>query len=189
MNLPESPQLPRGPLVLSFRDQIAARHHEGKQIDQILRDALLKKLNLVRDTGSLIEQAKETLHESEFRTATDFLDREAIRSYIRFSKQHEEPVTDVATGIRSLGVAMQTTGFLPFPDGHGEQQLHSPNFFSACCFLIQRLAREFSKFVRVKPLKSWRTETLESFSADLVPLGRMIATVSAELKRRETPQR
>jgi hypothetical protein len=47
------------------------------------------------------------------------------------------------------------------------------------------LSRDFSKFTRIKPLRGWRAETLESFHADLLPLERMIKSVSAELKRKE----
>ena len=131
MNSPESSPLPRGPIVLNFRDQIAERHEAGKKADADLKKAFLLKLNLARETGSLLEQAKDTLRESEFLSATDFLDREAVRSYLRFARTHEKPITDLQAGLRSAVIAMQSTGLLPFPDGHGIQHAHEPNFFSS----------------------------------------------------------
>jgi hypothetical protein len=189
MKLSESPQLPRGPIVLSFREQIAKKHNEGKEADFALREAILRNLEIKRQTGELIKSARGTLREGEFDTVTDFLDRDTVRSYLKFARQHEEPITDLQAGLRAIAIAMQTTGLLPFAHGHGEQHLHRLNFFSAACSLIQRFSREFSKFIRSKPLKSWRAETLESFSADLVPLGRIISAVNSELKRRQNPQR
>ena len=190
MKLPEpqiesAPQLPRDPIIRSFRNQIADKHREGKKADAALKKAFLLKLNVARETGSLIEQAKGTLKESEFKAATDFLGSEAVRTYLKFHRLHESPIVDVAAGLRSIAIAMMTTGLLPFPDGHGLQHLHEPNFFSAAETLIQTLAARWTKFARLRPPNSWRYEQLESFHATLTPIERIVKAVAAELKRKE----
>lgn len=77
MNLPDRVQN-RGPLVASYRQQITQKHEEGKQADDTLRDALLSKLRITHQTGTLLSSAKKSLGKTEFASATDFLGEEAI---------------------------------------------------------------------------------------------------------------
>ena len=186
MNRPESsPPLPRGPLVLNFRDQIAARHEAGKKADADLKAAFLLKLNLARETGSLLEHAKNTLRESEFREATDFLDREAVRTYLKFARHHEEPITDLQTGLRSAVIAMQSTGLLPMPSGHGEQNSHDPPpFFSWASHAIMQFKIAWAKYLHAKPLDAWSIHEAEQFAYSLRQILKIHKQVTDWMQRR-----
>jgi hypothetical protein len=185
MHLPESQQLPRGPIIQSFRTQIFERHEAARQADCLLREQILANLEQKRQTGLLIQQAKGTLRETEFREAIDFLSNQAVREYIRFSQHNPAPVTDdFQAAVHSIKAALRITNALPFTN-RGPERLHTQNFFSAATTLIQNLCAQWGRFIRIHPLKNWRLEELESFVADLSPLERLIKTVAAELRHKE----
>ncbi len=184
MKLPES-ELPRGPIIQSFRTQILERHEAARQMDLVLRDQICANLEQKRQTGILIQQAKGSLREFEFKEAIDFLSNQAVREYIRFAAHNSAPVNDdFQAAIHSIKTALKITNALPFTS-RGPERLHAQNFFSAATSLIQNLCAQWAKFVRVHPLKNWRLEELESFAADLSPLERLVKTVAAELKHKE----
>jgi len=190
MKLPEpqiesAPQLPRDPIIRSFRSQIAQGHEAGKRADQKLREAYLLKLNTARDVGLLLIQARGTLRENEFSAATDFLDLDAVKSYLRFARQHEEgPITDLAAGLRSIVIAMQSTGLLPYP-GLGPQTLRPPNFFSHAITYAQQLAAAFKRYSTRKPLSDWRSDEIDALSAALAPVLRVYKILNAEIEKRK----
>lgn len=180
----ESEQLPRGPIIQSFRAQILERHEQARRADSVLRDLICANLEQKRQTGILIQQAKGTLRGTEFQEATDFLSNQAVREYIRFAQHNSDPIdNDFQAAIHSIKTALRITNALPFTE-RGPERLHAQNFFSIATSLIQNLCAQWAKFIRVHPLKNWRVEELESFVADLSPLERLIKTVGAELKHK-----
>ena len=184
MDLPE-PQLPRGPIIQSFRTQILERHEAARRADLVLRDQICANLEQKRQTGLLIQQAKGSLREFEFREVIDFLSNRAVREYIRFSQHNTAPVAnDFQAAVHSIKTALRLTNALPFSN-RGPERLHAQNFFSAATSLIQNLCAQWAKFIRIHSLQNWRVEELESFAADLSPVEQMIKVVAAELKHKE----
>ena len=157
-------------LSLSYRQSILERHEAGQRADETLRSAILSKIELTRQTGQLIADACGDLRGEQFDQATDFLSKDAVRSYLKFAHQNPEPITDLENALHAIRLALQVSGGLTFPDGHGPQKLHKSNFYSYAENVIQNMSAEWHKFVRRNPLKNWRVETLESFVATLTPI-------------------
>jgi hypothetical protein len=176
---------PRGELIQSFRQQILERHEAGQKADSDLREVILRKIELTRQCGHVLADAKGTLKEREFAEATDFLSNDAVKNYLKFARSNPEPVTELAQAIAAIEAALTLTGTLPFPAGHGFQNIHSPNFFSVATMLIQRLAADWAKFQRASPLSEWRTEQIENFQATLTPILRIFKTLNVELSKRQ----
>jgi len=185
MDLPESSQLPRGPIIQSFRSQILERHEAARRADSVLREAILANLEQKRQTGLLIQEAKGTLRQLEFKEVIDFLSKRTVREYIRFAQHNAAPIKDDFAGaVHNIQKALRLTDALPFTR-RGPERLHAQNFFSTATTLIQNLCGQWARFVHIHPLKNWRLEELESFVADLSPLERLIKTVAAELRHKE----
>jgi hypothetical protein len=171
-------------LAVSLRDEIIQRHREGIALDHLLRDTLLKKLECTRATGILLEEAHEQFHGHrwhEFETSLPF-DSKALRAYIRFARRHPGPVTDVLAAMRCAKESAMLTGLLPWPNGHGPETLHKPNFFSRVTNTLQDIAAEWRKFVDRKPLSNWPDKTKEQFLSSLKPLLQIYKEVAATLK-------
>src|SRR5215471_9872953 len=94
----ESSQLPRGPVIQSFRTQILERHEAARRADSVLREQILANLEQKRQTGLLIQQAKGTLRQLEFKQVIDFLSERTVREYIRFAQQNPAPVKEDFVG-------------------------------------------------------------------------------------------
>jgi hypothetical protein len=178
------PGLPRGPIVKSFREQIAAKHEQGKKADETLRAAILAKLNVTREAGLLLEQMRGTLRHREFVEATDFLGEDAVQAYLKFNRACPNPIDDVAAGLRSVAISMQCTGLLHFPHGHGPQHLHKLTFFSEATKFVQTLAASWAKFIKRKPLAEWHATEIDSLIATFAPVMKIYRTLNAEVQRR-----
>jgi hypothetical protein len=178
MHLPES-QLPRGPIIQSFRTQILERHEAARRADSLLREQILANLEQKRQTGLLIEQCKSSLRGSEFREATDFLSNQAVREYIRFASHNSAPVAnDFAAAIHNIKTALRLTNALPFTS-HGPQELHDPNFFSTAARQLMCFLSSFRRFIRATPIATWDRDTAEMFLFSLKP----ILEIYADVKR------
>ena len=120
-----------GELVAGWRQQILERHEVSQRADDELKKAILGKIEAVRVAGALISDCRDSLNERDFKQATDFLSLAAVRAYVRFAHANKAPVMDLHAGLHSIKIALQTSGALEFPGGHGAQQLHElgPNFF------------------------------------------------------------
>ena len=171
-------------LALSYSETLSAKHQLGIAADETLRQAILRKLEITRQCGQIIDVARADLNDSEFTKATSFLDETVIKSYLRFLRANPSPIDDLANALHAIRLALQTSGALEF-QGHGVQMRHRPNFFSCAESLIQSLAAHWTKFVRLQPLKTWRTATLEGFVGTLMPIEKILQAVHVELKHRQ----
>jgi hypothetical protein len=171
-------------LVASYRAAIAEKHEAGKRADEKLREAILSKSALTRETGELISSARGDLKDREFAEATSFLDDAAVRAYLKFARLNPEPVTDLETAIHSIRLALQPSGAIEFPDGHGIQHAHEPNFFSHAIGLIQKLLGIYRHYLRRFPLRRWRDEHLQSLIASLRPVADAYRDLTRELQSR-----
>src|SRR5215469_2243414 len=179
------PELPRGEIVQTYRQQILERHEAGQKSDFDLREAILRKLELTRQCGQLIDGAKDDLSQKEFSDSVDFLSNEAVAAYLKFARQNPDPITDLRTALQSVAVAMMTTGLLNFPSGRGEQRLHEPNFFSHSITIVQALLADYRKFCQRCRLKDWTVHQLDLFLASLRQVVDVYRDVSLELKSRD----
>jgi hypothetical protein len=171
-------------VAISYGEQIRQRHEAGQRADSDLRQAMLRKIEITRETGQLIADAKGDLRHDEFTQATSFLDQRAIKSYLKFARSNPEPISDLERAIISIRAALQPSGALEFPDGHGPQNLHEPNFFSHAIGLIQRLLGIYRHYLRRCPLKCWRSEQLQSLIASLRPVADVYRDLNRELESR-----
>jgi hypothetical protein len=170
MDLPESSQLPRSPIVQSFRAQILERHEAARRADALLREQLLENLEQKRQTGALILQAKGTLRQLEFAAVVDFLSTRTVREYIRFAQT--APIKDnFPAAVHSIQTALRLTDALPTPKGHGPQKSHEPPpFFSWAARAVMQFKLGWSKFLIAKPLDSWTLPEAEQFEFQLRPI-------------------
>jgi len=176
---PESSQLPRGPIIQSFRTQILERHEASRRADLHLREAILENAGYKRQTGLLIQQAKGTLRQFEFAQVVDFLSSRTVREYIRFAQHNPAPVKDDFPGaVHNIQMALRLTDALPFTS-RGPEQLHKPNFFSTASKQLMSFLSSFRRFVSATPVETWDRHTAEVFLYSLKP----ILEIHAELKR------
>jgi hypothetical protein len=175
-------QLPRGELVQTYRQQILERHEAGKRADFDLREAILRKIELTRQCGQLIGDAKGDLSQKEFNDSTDFLSNDAVLAYLKLARQNPEPVTDLQVGLRAIAVAMMATNALQFPDGHGPQTLHSPSWLQSAASAIMLFVAGFKKFTRLNPVSGWDIETSETFLFSLKPILRIHKEVALHVE-------
>jgi hypothetical protein len=171
---PEPPEirskLPRGELIVSFKQRISELHEKGKQADEAVRQALINKIELTRQCGQTIASARADLQEREFASATDFLSNESIQAYLKLARSNPEPVTDLEDAIRAIHAAMQTSGAIEFPSGHGPQTLHVASFFQKASGWIMAFTAGYKKFVRGNPVRNWDTDAAEQFIYSLKPI-------------------
>src|SRR5262249_40099915 len=175
---------PTNELVASYRSAIAEKHQAGKRADEKLREAILSKFETTRQCGMLIADARGDLKDREFTEATDFLDDAAVQAYLKFARLNPEPETDLERAIHLIRLALQPSGALQFPNGHGAQVLHQPNFFSDAIGLIQKLLGIYRHYLRRSPLRRWRSDQLQSLVASLRPLADAYRGLTQEAESR-----
>jgi len=172
-------------LAVSLRDEISQRHLEGIALDQQLRETLLRKLECTREVGILLEEAHEQLRGDswhEFETSLPF-DSKSLKAYVRFSRAHADgPIVDIGKAMRAAHQAALATGLLQFPNGHGPEKLHTPNFFSRVTSTLQDIASEWRKYVDRKPLSIWPDDLKEQFCSSLRPGLQIYREVASSLK-------
>ena len=178
MDLPESSQLPRGPIIQSFRNQILERHEAARQSDYLLREQILANVEQKRQTGLLIQQAKGTLRQLEFKQVIDFLSERTVREYIRFAQQSAPIKDDFSGAVHNIQQALRLTDALPFTS-RGPEQLHKSNFFSTAAKQLMSFVSSFRRFASATPIATWDRHTAEVFLYSLKP----ILEIHAELKR------
>jgi hypothetical protein len=171
-------------VAISYGEQIRQRHEAGKKADDDLRQAMLRKIEITRKTGQLIADARGDLRDDEFAQCVAFLDDRAVKSYLKFARSTPEPINDLERAVIAIRAALQPSGALEFPDGHGVQHAHEPNFFSLAVGLIQRLLGIYHHYIRRFPLKRWRAEQLQSLIASLRPLADAYRDLTRELESR-----
>src|SRR5262249_14284676 len=103
-------------VALSYAEQIRQRHEAGKQADQGLRQAMLRKIEITRETGQLIADARGDLRDDEFAQCVAFLDDRAVKSYLKFARSTPEPINDLERAVIAIRAALQPSGALEFPD-------------------------------------------------------------------------
>ena len=158
-------------VAISYGEQIRQRHQAGIQADADLLQAMLRKIEITRETGELIADAKGDLNRIEFAKAVNFLSDEAVRSYLKFARSNPEPINDLERAVIAIRAALQPSGALEFPDGHGIQISHDPpGFFAWSSKMVMQFKVGFQKYLAVRPLKTWDTDTRERFAYSLRPI-------------------
>jgi hypothetical protein len=171
-------------LAATLRDEITRKHELGIALDQQLRETLLRKLECTRETGILLAEAQDQFKGERWTQFASELpiDGSAVKAYLRFARRHPDPVTEIATAMRCATQAAMLTGLLPWPNGHGPETLHTPNFFSRVTNTLQDIAAEWRKFVDRKPLSNWSDETKQQFLSSLKPVIQIAREVASSLK-------
>jgi hypothetical protein len=173
-------------LALSFTAQINALHRMGQELDTEFGRLILDKLNATRECGQLCATAKEDLSAGEWNRLTKDLDfdKAALQAYMTFARRHPEPFTELKECIRGIEAALQTTGLLAFPEGHGLQTLHPPNLFSWMAKQVTTFTSELKKRIDSDPVATWSPETAEQFVVQLEPLLKKLLAIMEEARER-----
>src|SRR5438445_4682798 len=111
----------RGPLVQSFREQIAQHLETSRRSDSDLREALLRNIEQKRQCAVLVREAKKTLRDDFSEAIAELLDDQAATEFIRFANQHPEPINDLRAACHSIELALKLSAALPWSSGHGKQ--------------------------------------------------------------------
>ena len=160
-------------LALNFRCRIQELHQKSAAIDEKIRTALTEKLETTNEAAQLIYAARKDLNSADFDAATDFLDHDALASYLALGRKYRvttpEPETDISKSLKTVRDAMMLTGGISRPSGHGPQQLHAPNFVSTFSKGIMNLTSEWSKQLARNPIEAWAYPTLEQFVHQVQP--------------------
>lgn len=160
-------------LIESFRSSIFEAHERSKLLDSELKKVLVDKLESIRSTGVLIQEAQAALGPRQFAQATgDILNNKSVKEYLSFVRRHPHPITekDLPSIMPDILVSLRITNALSFPDGHGPQALHSPSWMQTAAKLIMAFVAGYKKFVRLHPVSSWDRDTREQFIYSLKPL-------------------
>lgn len=150
-------------LQSSLAEQINAKWHEARVCAQDVEHQTIAGFNALRECGILLGRGWK-----EIQGKLD-LPEQSIQMCLTFARKHPEPVTDSSSAIRLLPEIRMTTGYLPFPDGHGPQQLHSPSFFSVIAKQMVAFRSEWRKQLSRSPLEQWEYPALEQFVYQLEP--------------------
>jgi hypothetical protein len=68
-------------------------------------------------------------------------------------------------------MALQSTGLLPFPEGHGVQISHDPPpFFTWVGQFVMQFKVRFHKYIGARPIDSWNRSEGEQFLFQLRPI-------------------
>ena len=161
-------------IALSYRDRINAVQRDLTENGSQWRDLTLRQLNLTREVGVLLDEAKSTLRGDQWKELQHELDfgpdrEQAIQTFLTFARKNPEPISDVQSGYNSLHASMQVTGLLPFAAGHGPQVLHSPNVFSWWAKTLTSVRSERNKRLSREPIESWSPTAAEQFIAQTEP--------------------
>lgn len=142
---------------------INAKWREARQNADESEGKAVQAFNLLREVGIMLgPKWREIQSELEF-------GERSIQMCLNFARKHPEPVTDATRAIRMLDEIRMTTGLLPFTDGHGPQQLHSPNFFSVISKQLVAFRSEWKKQIARSPIEQWAPTALEQFVYQLEP--------------------
>lgn len=150
-----------------------AELHAGNSIHE-----QLLAYNLIRRHGLLLPDNWREI-QSELKW-----DEKQIQMSLSFARKHPELVESVALAARMMAEVCMTTGYLPFADGHGPQQLHSPNFFSVISKHLVSFRSEWKKHISRSPIEAWDKPSLEQFVYQLEPALDEINAIYASAKAR-----
>jgi hypothetical protein len=183
------PASSRRQLALQFRDRIRELHEKSAAIDERIRTALTEKLETTNAAAQLVYAAKKDLLADDFKTATAFLDHDALQSYLALGRKYQYeppgPASDIETSLKTVRTALMLTGAIERPNGHGPQQYHRPSFFSEATNWIQATAAAFAKFCNRHPLSHWDLSEIDSLIATMQPALRIVRSLNAEIQRRK----
>jgi hypothetical protein len=162
---------PTTEVVTSYRSTISEKHQRDVEADARLREAILSKIEATRQCGTVIAAAHADLRNRDFAEATNFLSTESVKAYLKFAKSNPAPISDLENALRAVHAAMQTSGALESPDGHGAQVSHDPPPFPAwSARMVMQFKVGFQKYLAARPLKNWRADEAEQFAFSLRPI-------------------
>lgn len=172
----------------SLIDAIAAKHLEHVENDGVLTEAVDRKLRLCREVGQLLQEAQATFRNRFDELVGRFLpfNQRALRSYTVIAKRAPKALErEFKSKWQALREAAESTQLIPVRDGHGQQRLHAPNFFSVASKQLMSIIGAYRKYEAARPLDEWSEETVEQFAAELRP----IVNIYSECQKRLAAKR
>ena len=149
-------------------------HSECLTIDNQLEMIVLQKINLVRECGIMLIEAKaQATHGQWLPWIKDNLtmSEDTAQLYMRFAKANPEPVRYLADGIKTVKDAMVACGTLSPAVGHGQQTASTKTMldrWTAQSMSLREIYR--GEVEKVGELSTWSVEKVDAMKAALQPL-------------------
>jgi len=161
-------------LSLTLATTINEMHSECMTVDNQLTMIVLQKINLVRECGIMLIEAKaQSTHGQWLPWIKENLtmSEDTAQLYMRFAKANTEPVRHLADGIKTVKDAMVACGSLVPASGHGQQTASTKTTldrWTAQAMSLRELYR--GEVEKVGELSTWSVEKVDAMKAVLEPL-------------------
>ena len=161
-------------LSLTLATTINEMHSECMTVDNQLTLIVLQKINLVRECGVMLIEAKaQATHGQWLPWIKENLtmSEDTAQLYMRFAKANPEPVRYLADGIKTVKDAMVACGTLSPAVGHGQQTASTKTTLDRWTAQAMSLRELFRGEVeKVGELSTWSVEKVDAMKAVLEPL-------------------
>jgi len=161
-------------LSLTLATTINEMHSECMTVDNQLTMIVLQKINLVRECGIMLIEAKaQATHGQWLPWIKENLtmSEDTAQLYMRFAKANTEPVRYLADGIKTVKDAMVACGSIVPASGHGQQTASTKTTldrWTAQAMSLRELYR--GEVEKVGELSTWSVEKVDAMKAVLEPL-------------------
>lgn len=152
----------------SLVQQINDKHATARALTAHAVKSAVMAFNATREAGILLEEAKSSPGWSAIQSELDF-GGQAIQMCLSFSRKYPQPVIDPTRAVKMLEDVQMITGLLPFPDGHGSQRLHTPNFFSEVNKQLGTFRAHWRKHFQRSPIDKMDDPALEQLTSQMKP--------------------
>ncbi len=120
-------------------------------------DRLIEMVNAGREVGIRILSIRDNnrnweqltlgmLHDPGQQSLT--FDKQHAKAFLRMADRMPEPATTMADAVVAIKDAFMLQGTLPFPDGHGQQQLHEHDPAGYITLCVMKIQATFNKELR-----------------------------------------
>jgi len=161
-------------LSLTLATTINSMHSECLTIDNQLEMIVLQKINLVRECGIMLIEAKaQATHGQWLPWIKDNLtmSEDTAQLYMRFAKANPEPVRYLADGIKTVKDAMVACGTLSPAVGHGQQTASTKTTldrWTAQAMSLRELYR--GEVEKVGDVTTWSEKQIDAMREAIEPI-------------------
>lgn len=159
-------------LTTSYAAQINSLYQRCMAMDDVIKDAILSKINRAIETGVLLISAKQAVGPGRWmqwtRDNLTFCHKTAT-SLMDFARKNNcQLLTDMPEGVHSLYSAMIACGSLPEPK-RVPQGRRPGGFFNALTSYATKLVAHMRGGLEKKPITEWSVEEKRKAKAELLP--------------------
>ena len=161
-------------LSLTLATTINEMHSECMTVDNQLTLIVLQKINLVRECGVMLIEAKaQATHGQWLPWIKENLtmSEDTAQLYMRFAKANPEPVRYLADGIKTVKDAMVACGTLSPAVGHGQQTASTKTTldkWTAQAMSLRELYR--GEVEKVGDVTTWSEKQIDAMRSAIEPI-------------------